>query len=132
MKSNTPQLVQQFIDALHALEKGEEAQADEVAQLFSDDAHLTNAALQLAGDAREGRDSIARFWREYKETLGEAFSEFHQITTGENAAGLFWTTKGKSPEGKEIAYDGATLLEFGEDGKIARFQGYYDTRELQL
>ncbi len=132
MKQNTQQLAQQFIDALHDLERGEEAQAYELSELFADDAQLTNAALQLAGDAREGRDSIARFWREYKETLGEAFSEFHKITIGENAAGLFWTTKGKSPKGKEINYDGATLLEFGEDGKIARFQGYYDTRELQF
>ncbi len=123
---------QQFIDALHALEQGSsENDVEALAALFSDDAHLTNAALRLAGDERRGHDAVRHFWSEYKRTVGRAYSEFHQITTSEEAAGLFWTTRITSNDGGQNAsYDGTSLLVFDEAGKIRFFQGYYDTREL--
>src|SRR6476661_2177903 len=85
------ELAQQFIDALHALEGGSEEQAHQIAMLFSDDATLTNAALELRGETVEGRDALMRFWREYRSMLGEVKSQFHHVTTSERAAGLFWT-----------------------------------------
>lgn len=67
---------------------------------------------------------------EYRATFGTARSEFHQVLTNQHAAGLFWTTRGVDKDGKPIEYDGASLLVFDRDGLIARFQGYYDTRQL--
>ena len=130
--NDTMALAQQFIDALHALEQGGENDANALAALFSDDAHLTNAALRLAGVERRGRDAISHFWREYKRTVGAAYSEFHQITGNAQAAGLFWTTKLTGDDGlsQSATYDGTSLLVFDESGKIRFFQGYYDTREL--
>lgn len=123
------ELAQQFIDALHALEQGTESEVAQIVALYADDAHLTNAALRLAGDERVGTDGIGRFWTDYKKTLGDAFSHFHQVTTSDQAAGLFWTTKGTA-NGQAVQYDGTSLLVFDEAGKIKYFQGYYDTREL--
>ncbi len=123
-------LAQQFIDALHKLEGGDADTADEIVELFSDDAHLTNAALQLAGQEHTGREGIREFWREYRRTFGEIYSDFHHITTSSDAAGLFWTAKGTGNNGQPLQYDGVTLLVYGDDGKISRFQGYYDTRQL--
>lgn len=118
---------QKFIDALHALEKGE-GDAQAVAALFAQNATLANAALELTGKKIEGREAIAAFWEEYKATLGEAYSEFHQITANANAAGLFWTTQ--SAEASQ--YHGATALQFNAAGEIEFFRGYYDTRELDV
>jgi ketosteroid isomerase-like protein len=124
-------LAQQFIDALHTLEQGSEADVDALVALYSDDAHLTNAALRVAGDDRRGQDAIRHFWSEYKRTVGNAYSEFHQVTANEEAAGLFWTTRITGNDGEQGAsYDGTSLLVFDGAGKIRFFQGYYDTREL--
>jgi ketosteroid isomerase-like protein len=130
MEQQSQTLAQQFIDALHALEQGSENDLNGLVALFSEGAHLTNAVLELAGHERTGRQGAHRFWAEYKSTLGQAFSTFHHVTTGNSAAGLFWTTEGHAPDGQPVKYHGATLLEFDESGKIKFFRGYYDTREL--
>ncbi len=124
-----------FIAALHALEEAEGDGGDALdalVNLYAPDATLTNAALALTGESRTGTDQIRAFWSDYKKTLGKAFSHFHQITASENAAGLFWTTKGTGADHAEgsAEYDGVTLLVFGDDGKISQFRGYYDTQQL--
>ena len=121
---------QEFIDALHTLEEGSVDDANQIAALYGENAILRNSALDNKETEMKGADQILRFWVEYKETLGEVFSKFHHVTASENAAGLFWTTSGKNPAGDQVNYHGATLLQFGEDGKIEFFRGYYDTREL--
>ena len=132
MEQQPQTLAQQFIDALHALEQGSGDGIDSLIALFSDDAQLTNAVLELAGHERTGREGAHRFWAEYKSTLGKAFSTFHHITTGANTTGLFWTTQGHGPDGQPVNYHGATLLEFDASGTIKFFRGYYDTRELTV
>lgn len=123
---------EEFITALHTLEKGGREEANQLAALFAPKAVLTNSALERTHKKMEGEDAILRFWVEYKDTLGEAYSEFHHITVSGKAAGLFWTTKGHTPDGEDASYHGATLLEWDETGKIVFFRGYYDTRELTV
>ena len=133
--TQTQQQADAFISALHALEEdagdGESA-LDQITNLYADDATLTNSALKLVGEERKGKDAIRRFWKEYKKTFGKAYSDFHHIAAGDSSAGLFWVTKGTAPGGDEgsLAYDGSTLLEFDDQGKISYFQGYYDTQQL--
>lgn len=124
------QLAQQFIDALHTLEQGNVEHVDQLADMYSDDARVVNAALKLAGQERTGQDGARQFWTEYRRTFGEAYSEFYQVTANEQAAGLFWTTKGTGNDGQPMEYDGVSLLVFDDQGKIKLFRGYYDTREL--
>lgn len=124
------QLAQQFIDALHALEQGDVENVDQLAGMYSDDARLVNAALKLAGQERTGQAGARQFWTEYRRTFGEAYSDFYQVTLNEQAAGLFWTTKGTGNDGQPMEYDGVSLLVFDDQGKIKLFRGYYDTREL--
>ena len=122
----------EFIDALHILEEGSDQDANGLAEMFAQQATLTNAALDLKGTEMKGRDAILRFWVEYKAQLGQARSHFHHITTSDKAAGLFWTTDGQSSVGEKISYHGVSLLQFDEMGQIEFFRGYYDTRELQV
>lgn len=124
------QLAQQFIDALHTLEQGNVEHVDQLVGLYSDDARLVNAALKLAGQERTGQDGARQFWTEYRRTFGEAYSDFYQVTINDQAAGLFWTTKGTGNNGQPMEYDGVSLLVFDDQGKIQLFRGYYDTREL--
>lgn len=119
-----------FIDALHALEGGDESQATQVAALFAEDARLTNAALQQVDKERQGRADIETFWQEYRRSFGTVRSEFAHITTDDDAIGLFWTTTGTDTEGNDISYDGVSLLVVGDGEQITYFQGYYDTRAL--
>jgi ketosteroid isomerase-like protein len=126
---NNGQLAQQFIDALHRLE-GDDRDLDGIVRLFAEDAQLTNAALALAGEERRGQEGVRRFWKEYRATFEQAQSDFHQVTLGDQTAGLFWTTTGTGNDGQPLAYDGVSLLIFGDDGKITQFRGYYDTRQL--
>ena len=121
-------LADEFIAALHELENGENTEdaAASLSVLFADDATLANSAQELTGKKIEGRDEIHRFWVNYKNELGQSRSDFHHITIGEKAAGLFWTTKTQNTND----YHGATLLEFGDEGLIIFLRGYYDTREL--
>jgi ketosteroid isomerase-like protein len=127
----TRKLAEQFIDALHTLEQGSENDTDALVEMYSDDTRIINAALKLAGKEHHGREGAQQFWREYRSTFGKVFSEFYQVTSNEESAGLFWTTKGTDNEGKPMEYDGVSLLVFNEQGKISLFRGYYDTREIE-
>lgn len=130
--TQTEDKARSFIDALHSLERGGSEGAEQIASLFADDATLANAALDNKGRELKGIEEILRFWTEYKETLGQVETRFHHVMVLGWAAGLFWTTSGKSPEGDDVKYHGSTLLQFNAEGKIEFFRGYYDTRELQI
>jgi ketosteroid isomerase-like protein len=122
----------EFIDALHTLEQGSDGDADQIVMLYTEDATLSNSALDNKGREMKGRDEILQFWVEYKATLGQVESKFHHVTLSDNAAGLFWTTEGQNPAGDAVHYHGATLLQFNSEGLIEFFRGYYDTRELTV
>ncbi|RYX81975.1 nuclear transport factor 2 family protein [bacterium] len=122
----------EFIDALRTLENGTLDDVGQLAVLFANDATLTNSALDSKDKQMEGQDEILQFWTQYKETLGDAVSNFHHITLSEDAAGLFWTTEGTNPTGDKVHYHGSTLLVFNPEGTIQFFRGYYNTRELTL
>lgn len=121
-----------FIQALQTLERASDADIAPLVELFADDAELHNAALDMRGDVLRGRDRIAEFWKQYKQQLGQAATRFHDLTVGDDAAALFWTTEGHDARGGPVCYHGCTYLRFGPQGKIAYFRGYYDTRQLQL
>ena len=123
-------LAEQFIEALHALEQGQEGALERMVGMFSGDARLTNAALKQSGREHSGQDGARTFWAAYRDTFGEVRSEFFQVTSNDQSAGLFWTTRGTDRAGAPLEYDGVSLLVFDDAGKISLFRGYYDTRDL--
>ena len=129
---NTQTQAQTFIDALHQLEQGTTDDVAQLVALYAEGATINNSALDSKGTAMSGTPGITKFWTEYKETLGQIFSNFHHVTASDDAAGLFWTTEGTNPAGDAVHYHGSTLLQFDSDGKIEFFRGYYDTRELTV
>lgn len=126
-------IANRFIEQLHRLEDGDMAVADQLADMFADTAELTNPAIERNGRSLlHGRDRIAAFWRQYSDTFGEIHSEFFDVTTSDHSAGLFWRSTGTNPSGEALEYDGVSLLVFDQTGKIARFQGFFDTRRLAI
>lgn len=122
----------EFTDALHILEKGSVDDVGQLVALYADDATLANSALDNKNKEMSGKDEILQFWTQYKETLGDVYSNFHHITVSDEAAGLFWTTDGTNPAGDKVNYHGSTLLVFNTEGKVQFFRGYYDTSELTV
>lgn len=125
-------LARRFVEALHALDAEGEAAVEAMTALFADEATVTNAALRRAGTERRGRDAVRTFWTDYAHTFREARTEFRAVTTGGDAIGLFWTTRGRDAQGEPIEYDGASLLLLDGQGRIATFSGYFDPENLQL
>ena len=123
---------QRFIGQLDRLEQGDPGATDDLLALFADDAHLTNPIIEHAGGERVGRDAIADFWRAYRGSFGHIHSEFHDITAGEQSAGLFWHSQGAGPDGQPVSYDGVTLLNFDDGGRITRLKGYFDRDQVRL
>jgi ketosteroid isomerase-like protein len=125
-------LADRFIDQLHSLEKGNLASAEALADLFADNAELTNSIIESDSkkSQRRGRQDIAQFWREYSESFQNIRSEFIDITASDHSAGLFWQSKGNDANGKPLDYEGVSLLEYNQDGKIQRFKGYFDRTRM--
>ena len=132
MSDDTLKLAKGFTDALHAVDADGDGALDDMVALFADDAAIENAALDLSGETRSGKDGAREFWSEYAQQFESASTEFHHVTADGSAGGLFWTTSGASPSGESLSYHGATLLEFDDAGLVKRFRGYYDTRQLTM
>ncbi len=122
-------LADTFIQALGALENSAE-RIDEIAPLFSDDACLRNAALDLGDQDYEGADGVRGFWQSYRDQFATITSSFNHVTVGDNCAGLFWNSSATLSSGDAMQYPGASLLVFNDEGKISEFYGYYDTRQF--
>ena len=119
---------QRFIEALMHLERGDDHALERLVGLFTEDAELTNPALAAASETRIGRDAIRHFWESYRGVLGRCRSQFSEVTSSDDAAGLFWRTR--SDDGR-VDYSGSTLLVFDEQGGIRRFEAHFDPGNLQ-
>lgn len=117
-------LTEKFIEALNELESSE--QTENIAALFAENSEIGNSTLT---DSFSGTDGARDFWTNYRKTLGAVKSEFKNKIVSANASALEWTTKGTNSEGKEINYDGVSIIE--HDGeKITRFYAYFNPNEL--
>ncbi len=117
-------VVRQFIEGLRRLENGEGA--DSLLKLFSDDCKVGNMLLD---EPMQGQNGAARFWKDYQDTFKKIESYFSRIEEGENSASLEWSSTGTLRTGHPITYRGASLLGL-EDGKIAYFAAYFDSRHF--
>ena len=121
-----------FITELHCIEDGDAAGINRIVDMFSDSAELANPIIERNGSGRTGRDQIADFWREYSAAFQHIHSEFFDITASDHSAGLFWRSTGTNATGQPLEYEGVSLLELDDTGKIARFKGFFDTRQVTI
>lgn len=127
----THAIAQRFIRELHRLEAGDEAAVDSLAQMFVDNGRLSNPMMEHEGRECCGREEVAAFWRQYRKSFQEIHSDFLEVTVNPLAAGLFWRSRGKDMTGEPVDYHGVSLLMLNEAGHIQRFEGYFDSRQLE-
>lgn len=125
-------IADRFITELHRIEDGDAAGVDRIVAMFADDAELTNPLIERGGGSRSGRDQIAKFWREYYSSFQNIQSEFFDVTASDHSVGLFWRSAGTNPTGQPLEYEGVSLLELDESGKITRFKGFFDSRQIAV
>ncbi len=121
MATNT---VKQFIEALHKLEA--ERDVEPMAQLYAAEAEVGNI---IAPEKFHGPAGAREFWTKYRETFAAVESSFRHCIVSEDCAALEWTTKGTTPSGNAVEYDGVSILEIVGD-KIVRFRAYFDSKAL--
>lgn len=119
-----------FIELLHRIEEGDLDSIDHMVEMFSEDAELTNPIIEREGRPRTGREQVADFWKMYRDGFTSIHSNFSDVTISEHSAGLFWRSTGKHASGSPLDYEGVSLLQFDNAGKIARFKGYFDTSQV--
>lgn len=123
-------IAERFIHELHAIEDGDSHGVNRIVDLFADDAQLSNPIIEREGAPRSGREQIAAFWQNYRTTFKDIHSEFSDVTASDRAAGLFWRSTGTHLTGSPVDYEGVSLLELDDRGKIARFKGYFDSNQI--
>ena len=116
--------VRRFMDGLTMLERERDVEA--LVAVFAEGADVGNVVSPRAFAGREGaRD----FWTTYRGSFGEVESSFRNVIAEDGRAALEWTTRGTSPEGKPVEYDGVSILEFAGDA-VTRFRAYFNPEAL--
>lgn len=112
-----------FIEALRRLEEGGDARP--IAELFADDADVSNPLVYHKG---EGGQGALAFWTSYREAFASIRSEFRHVVEQDGVAMLEWTSEGQA-DGGAVRYGGVSVLEHGEAG-IKAFRTYFDSRHV--
>ena len=113
---------QQFADALQQLEQDRDL--DAFLERFADDVRLFRPE---AGGQESGVEGARRFWQAYLDQFGQIRSTFFRVVEAGDLGELEWTSRGTLGSGTDVEYEGVSLLEFAEDGRVRRFATYYDT-----
>ena len=117
-----------FAQALQQFEQDHDL--DAFARVFADDAQVLRPE-QRGGE--QGVDGVRTFWQQYLDQFATIRSEFSRVVEAGPLGELEWTSRGSlgtSGEGKDVEYEGVSLLEFDDAGLVTRFATYYDTAAL--
>jgi hypothetical protein len=116
---------EQFIAALRQVEDAGDVKA--MGPLHTDDAEISNVAMS---DTDRGPAGAERFWTKYRESFTRVHSEFRNVVESDRAALLEWTTTVTTAVGVDTTYDGVSVLEYGDGGRIRRFRAYFNPNAL--
>ena len=114
-----------FAEALQRVEQDRDL--DAFARVFAPDVELLRPE-QRAGE--QGEDGVRAFWQQYLDQFAAVRSEFSRVVEAGPLGELEWTSKGSLGGGTEVEYEGVSLLEFDDQGRVSRFATYYDTAAL--
>ena len=124
--SDHKDMAHRFADALHRLEDARDVEA--MAQLFTDDADVSNPLVKHPG---EGKQGAREFWTMYRASFDEIKSTFRHIVTHEEerVGFLEWVSEG-SMAGQPVHYGGVSVIDY-EGDKVTAFRTYFDPTQLR-
>jgi len=115
------EMAEKFMNAL--LEIEDTGHAESMAEIFSDDAEVSNLATI---EPMRGRDGAQRFWMDYLNVFDHIRSQFTRVIENGGQIVLEWNSHGALRDGSRIDYRGVSVLET-DGGRVRRFHAYYDT-----
>lgn len=121
MANNT---AEKFIGALTELESASDVEL--IVALFAEDCEVGNIVIS---EKFRGIEGARRFWTNYRAAFKDVCSVFQNEVYFDNEAVFEWTTEGKSRNGRNIKYEGVSILKT-KGGKITRFCAYFDPKIL--
>ena len=116
---------EQFIAALRRVEDASDVKA--MGPLHTQDAEISNVTMT---EPDRGPAGAENFWTKYRESFTRVHSEFRNIVESDTAALLEWTTTVTTAVGVDTVYDGVSVFEVGDDGRIRRFRAYFNPNTL--
>ena len=121
----TQEVAYRFIQALSALE-----QDGEVEPIVATFAEFCEIGTPVLPEKLHGKERAREFWNGYRTTFRNIRSTFRNIVIGDNSIALEWTAAGVNRFGKDIQYDGVTILDTA-GARITHFRTYFDPRMIQ-
>ena len=118
----TEQVAYRFIQALDALE-----QEGEVEPMIANFAEFCEIVSPIIPQRLQGKIEARAFWAAYRSAFRRIRSTFRNIVIGDTSIALEWTVVGLNKSGKEIHYDGVSILDT-EGTTITHFRTYFDSR----
>lgn len=99
----------------------EEADADAVVGLFTEDAHYRN---WIYDEPNVGRDGVYSYWQQVTATQANVTVRMGRpFVDGDRVAAEWWTTM--ESNGKPVTLSGCLLLEFDGSGLCRRLREYF-------
>jgi ketosteroid isomerase-like protein len=118
----TEQVAFRFIQALDVLE-----QDGEVEPMIANFAEFCEIVTPIIPQRLEGKIEARAFWAAYRSAFRKIHSTIRNIVIGDNSIALEWTADGVNRSGKEIHYDGVSILDT-EGTSITHFRSYFDSK----
>ena len=116
---STDNRAQAFADALRQFE--ESGDAGPLTGCFTESAELVRPESDRSTPhATEG-------WNSYRRQFSTVRTELTSMQQGGDLAVLEWHTQGRLDAGRDIEYDGVSVLTFDESGRVCRFATYFDS-----
>ncbi|GGL91344.1 nuclear transport factor 2 family protein [Nakamurella endophytica] len=112
-----------FADALQTLESSGDVEAF-VSGQFTETSELHRPETD---QQTRGLDGARLFWEQYLNQFESIASTFSRVEDRAGLGVLEWSSTGQVAGGAPVEYRGVSLIDFDDDGRVARFATYYDT-----
>ncbi len=119
----TQEVAYRFVEALTVLENS--GQLDPIIDTFSEACDLANASNH---ETFNGKTGAHDYWTRYRNAFRTIRSDIRNIIIGDDSIALEWTTQATDRSGKDVQYDGVSILET-RGLAIVRFRAYFDPKQ---
>jgi len=97
--------------------------------LFADDAVVHDPVGSLPA---EGRAAMPEVWRMLHVAFERVTLEAVHTFYGGNGAAVKWSGRGRSPQGREVEFEGISVFEISEGGKVQTLMTYWDPARMMI